>query len=47
VCTRTVKLKKPVGAVFAQNKGGPVYVEEVAVGSHADNSGLVQVRAAA
>lgn len=40
---RQVTLRKPVGVVFAQNKGGPVFVEEVAAGGNADKSGAVQV----
>lgn len=41
---RTVTLRKPVGVVFAQNKGGPVFVEELTAGGNADKSGAVQVR---
>lgn len=40
---RSVKLRKPVGVVFAQNKGGPVFVEELTPGGNADKSGMVQV----
>ena len=40
---RTIKLRKPVGVVFAQNKGGPVFVEELTAGGNADKSGAVQV----
>ena len=40
---RSVTLRKPVGVVFAQNKGGPVFVEEVSSGGNADKSGVVQV----
>ncbi|KAF6256480.1 hypothetical protein COO60DRAFT_1702280 [Scenedesmus sp. NREL 46B-D3] len=39
----SVKLRKPVGIVFAQNKNGPVFVEEVTPGSNADQCGEVQV----
>lgn len=40
---RKVTLRKPVGVVFAQNKGGPVFVEELTAGGNADKSGMVQV----
>lgn len=40
---RSVTLRKPVGVVFAQNKGGPVFVEELTPGGNADKSGVVQV----
>lgn len=40
---RSVKLRKPVGVIFAQNKGGPVYVEELTAGGNADKIGVVQV----
>lgn len=40
---RSVTLRKPVGVVFAQNKTGPVFVEELTAGGNADKSGLVQV----
>jgi hypothetical protein len=41
---RSVTLRKPVGVVFAQDKGGPVFVEELTPGGNADKSGIVQVR---
>lgn len=41
---RSVTLHKPVGVVFAQNKTGPVFVEELTAGSNADKSGMVQVK---
>jgi len=41
---RSVTLRKPVGVVFAQNKTGPVFVEELTAGGNADKSGLVQVK---
>jgi predicted secreted protein len=40
---RSVTLRKPVGVIFAQNKGGPVFVEELTAGGNADKSGVVQV----
>ncbi len=39
----TVLLRKPVGIVFAQNKGGPVFVEELTPGGAAEHSGAVAV----
>uniref|UniRef100_A0A383W2S3 PDZ domain-containing protein n=1 Tax=Tetradesmus obliquus TaxID=3088 RepID=A0A383W2S3_TETOB len=39
----SVKLRKPVGIVFAQNRNGPVFVEEIAPGSNAEKCGEVQV----
>lgn len=40
---RSVTLRKPVGVIFAQNKTGPVFVEELTAGGNADKSGVVQV----
>lgn len=40
---RSVTLRKPVGVVLSQNKGGPVFVEELTAGGNADKSGMVQV----
>lgn len=39
----TVTLKKPLGLVLAERKGGGVFVEEIIEGGHADMSGEVRV----
>ncbi|GBF90493.1 hypothetical protein Rsub_03489 [Raphidocelis subcapitata] len=35
-----VTLPKPVGVVFSQKPGGPVFIEEVVAGGNADKAGL-------
>lgn len=40
---RSVTLRKPVGVVLSQNKGGPVFVEELTAGGNAEKNGMVQV----